>query len=269
MELTAVEYLAHCYKIPEQMPKLPLADESYIAQWHEINSVEDFKNKLGLTIENLDWQDSAGISIDFVETLGGKLPVINTENHKDFLNVEAVLNGKNTLSNFPPTVNAFTISAKNEKIRGQKFILLNRAPYSNISAEKLNLSDEDWLEMSHTLRLRHECAHYETLRIFGSMRNHALDEILADAIGQIAAFGNFSAARQKLFFGLHGSQCDGRLTFYCKKIADNERGKVYMAVDKVLDLLEDKINRQQNYLERFCFIACNSIADILNFKSDS
>ena len=45
---------------------------------------------------------------------------------------------------------------------------------------KLSLTSDEWLKKSYKLRLRHEAAHYETLRILGGMKNHALDEILAD-----------------------------------------------------------------------------------------
>jgi len=96
------------------------------------------------------------------------------------------------------------------------------------------------------LRLRHEAAHYETLRILGGMKNHALDEILADALGQIAAFGNFSAARQRLFFGLNGDKCTGRLQFYCQKVLENKRLLIYQAVDRVLDTVEEKISDALN-----------------------
>lgn len=247
--------------MPTQLPKLPLADENFVSLWEEVsgNAVTFLKQKFGLETEKFFWQDAKGMTIRLNSTLGGKLPVISTTNHKDFLNVEAVLNGKDNLSNFPPTVNAFTIPAKNKKIQRQRLILLNHAPYSNVPAEKLGLTAEDWLNKSYRLRLAHECAHYETLRIFGGMKNHALDEILADTVGQIAAFGNFSAARQKIFFGLHGNKCDGRLTFYCREVQETEREKIYAAVDKALDLLEEKINRPQSYFERFSFLACNKI----------
>ncbi|MBR0287363.1 MAG: hypothetical protein IJQ82_00120, partial [Selenomonadaceae bacterium] len=97
-------------------------------------------------------------------------------------------------------------------------------PYSNIDAENLSLTEQDWLEKSHAIRLRHESAHYETLRLFGGMKNHALDEILADCLGQIAAFGNFDADRQRIFFGLEkgGEKCTGRLQFYCQKVFPSE-----------------------------------------------
>lgn len=122
-------------------------------------------------------------------------------------------------------------------------LLLNRAPYSNIPAEDLGISAEEWLERSQCLRLRHECAHYETLRLLGGMRNHALDEILADALGQIAAFGDFDADRQRLFFGLEKGRdiCTGRLSYYCQKVALKERPKVYAGVNEVLDEVAEEL----------------------------
>ena len=266
MELTAEEYLKHRYELPEKMPDLPLATENFVSIWEksaDVTALEFFGKILKLEPEKFNWQAADEITINFAETLGGKLPVINTSAHKDFLNVEAMLNARNKLAELPPTVNAFTMSAKNEKICGQKIILLNRAPYSNIPTEKLNISEKEWLDKSYTIRLYHECAHYETLRIFGSMRNHALDEILADSMGQIAAFGKFSAEKQKLFFGLHGDKCDGRLTFYCRKVAPSEHAKIFAAVDKVLDLLEPQINTSQSHFELLKFLACKSIWEIL------
>ena len=163
---------------------------------------------------------------------------------------------------YPLTVNAFTIPCKAEAIWRHRVILLNAAPYSNISAEKLSLTAEDWLEKSHKLRLRHESAHYETLRLFCGMRNHALDEILADCLGQIAAFGDFDADRQRLFFGLHGDKCDGRLQFYCKNVLTEELPKIYSSVDIFLDLLAADIksnNLGENTVELFKKLACSSI----------
>ena len=265
MEMTAQEYLKHCYTLPKVFPALPLPNEDFLRHWEENSGaavLSFFYEKLNLNTKNFTWQNVDGLKISFVQTFGGKLPVIDTANHDDFLNVEALVNGRNNLLELPPTVNAFTISAKNEKIRAHRLILLNSAPYSNIPASKLNLRESEWLEISHAVRLNHEAAHYETLRILGGMKNHALDEILADAMGQIAAFGNFSAERQRLFFGLSGKECTGRLSFYCKKIIPAEREIVYSAVDEVLDIVE-KINDFENYFERFCYIAGNSIFDIL------
>lgn len=252
--MTAEKYLAHCYEVPENLPKLPLEDEKFLAKWSEcqgnaaIHLLENlYKNKLTLR---------EGVKISFTQTLAGKLPVVDTYNHEDFTTLASFLTNRTERKILPVTVNAFTLPPK---IDGEyhKIILLNRAPYSNVPAEKLSLTAEEWLEKSHKIRLRHESAHYETLRLFGGMKNHALDEILADTLGQIAAFGNFSASRQKLFFGLNGDKCNGRLTFYCQKVLPNERHKIYSVVDNFLDKMEVS---GKSDIEILCLLAGQSLA---------
>ena len=187
--------------------------------------------------------------------------------------MESLLNSRENLREIPLTVNAFTIQAKNEQIFQNRIILLNEAPYSNVSADKFGLQADDWLKKSYKLRLRHECAHYETLRILGGMKNHALDEILANALGQIAAFGNFSAARQRLFFGLQGDKCDGRLQFYCQKVEEDERNLIYGAVNEVLDIVEEKICKafREELSERniFFMLAGQSIEKLIKSGGDN
>ena len=91
------------------------------------------------------------------------------------------------------------------------------------------------------------------------MKNHALDEILADCLGQIAAFGNFDGDRQRIFFRLEkgGSKCTGRLQFYCQKVSPLERPKIYSAVDKFIDevLIDGK-----SKLEILCELARRRLA---------
>ena len=162
---------------------------------------------------------------------------------------------------YPLTVNAFTIPCRAEKIYRHRVILLNAAPYSNISAEKIGLTSDDWLKKSYLIRLRHESAHYETLRLLGGMKNHALDEILADCLGQMAAFGEFSAKRQRIFFGLEkgGSKCDGRLNFYCQKVLPGDLVEIYRAVDEYLNEVEQMTRKTANEFEIFKKIASRPI----------
>lgn len=74
-----------------------------------------------------------------------------------------------------------------------RFILLSDGPYSAVPAAELGLGDAEWREMSLVLRRDHECAHYFTRRLFGSMRNNALDELIADWAGITAALGAYRA----------------------------------------------------------------------------
>ncbi|MBQ3452376.1 MAG: hypothetical protein IJG32_08935, partial [Selenomonadaceae bacterium] len=155
--MTVEEYFAHCYEVPQILPNLPLADEKFLVKWRETqDDAINFLSELYGRELNL----RGTIKISFAQTLAGKLPVIDTENHDDFTILAAWLVNREKKI-LPETVNAFTIPAQ---INGEqhRIILLNRAPYSNIPAEKLSLTAQDWLKKSHALRLRHESAHYET-----------------------------------------------------------------------------------------------------------
>ena len=272
---TAAEYLQHVYRIPENLPDLPLPDEAFVSEWQEASGRDVLvflAGGLNLPVFAFRWEAEDELELSFAKTLSGHLPVLSTGSHEDFRSIDALMNGRKEKRELPLTVNAFTIEARAENIAHHRLLLLNRAPYSNVPAVKLGLTEEEWLERSYLLRLAHECAHYETLRLFGGMKNHALDEILADALGQIAAFGDFSADRQRLFFGLSKGTtgCTGRLSFYTRKVAKEEKDKVYEAVDKVLDWIEADIKalltRKAEKQEFLTELAGRSIANRLADK---
>jgi hypothetical protein len=83
-----------------------------------------------------------------------------------------------------------------------RFILLSDGPYSAVPAADLGLGDEEWRFLSLAIRRDHECTHYFTRRLFGSMRNNALDELIADWAGLTGATGRFRAAWFLRFMGL-------------------------------------------------------------------
>jgi hypothetical protein len=83
-----------------------------------------------------------------------------------------------------------------------RFILLSDGPYSAVPAADLGLAEEAWRAMSLVIRRDHECAHYFTRRLFGSMRNNLLDELIADYAGIVAATGRFQADWFLRFMGL-------------------------------------------------------------------
>jgi hypothetical protein len=83
-----------------------------------------------------------------------------------------------------------------------RFILLSDGPYSAVPAADLGLGEAEWREMSLVIRREHECAHYFTRRLFGSMRNNVLDELIADYAGLVAATGRFRADWFLRFVGL-------------------------------------------------------------------
>lgn len=66
------------------------------------------------------------------------------------------------------------------------------------------------------IRLEHECAHYFTRRVLGSMRNNLLDELIADYVGIASAAGGYRAEWFLRFVGLEGKgyREGGRLQNY-------------------------------------------------------
>lgn len=89
-----------------------------------------------------------------------------------------------------------------------RLILLTDGPYSAVPAAEVGLEEDAWRERSLVLRRDHECAHYFTRRLFGSMRLNLHDELLADYAGLVTAFGRFDAA---LFLRFLGVGPDGEL----------------------------------------------------------
>ena len=246
---TAYEYLTHRYELDE-LPNLPLADEPFVREWeiwleNPNESPYDVRNMLSDT-STTSWLE---------QTSAGRIPVLYTKSRGAF---ERAINalypgGSADAAKIPASVNAFTIKAKHPALTGHRVILLNRSGYSALSGKavkKLGVEEDAWLEKSMTLRLNHEICHYFSLRVLGGMRNHVLDEIAADCVGQLAVFGTFKASLQRLFFGMSKmSQGElkilpgGRFSFYVKKLCGT-------SVDVVLEETDAALRSLESYLEK-------------------
>lgn len=106
-----------------------------------------------------------------------------------------------------------------------RFVLLSDGPYSGVSATALGLDPLEWRALSSVIRREHECTHYFTRRVCGSMRENLLDELIADYIGITAALGYFRRDWLLRFLGLedypsyrHG----GRLQNYVQRASLSE-----------------------------------------------
>ena len=169
-------------------------------------------------------------------SLAGEIPVIIVDNRCDFVKLVQALTMRNEPQHIPDSMGACMIGGFNnwDRIRlyreqwqvdhphgteadwnvefrkliprkelyQDRFIILSRSSYSNVSAEKLGLSETEWLEISLAIRLEHECTHYLTKRLFGSMRNNLLDEFIADYQGICAAIGSYREDWFLNFMGL-------------------------------------------------------------------
>lgn len=178
----------------------------------------------GLSLERPDL-----LELELYPSLAGRLPVLVARRRADFVALVQALARRNEPVPVPEAQGAVMVAGYNnwERIRQlryawealdpdeefklirarkelyqDRFILLSDGPYSGVPAAELGLDESEWREMSLVLRREHECTHYFTRRYFGSMRNHVLDELIADYMGIVAARGRFRADWFLRFVGL-------------------------------------------------------------------
>jgi hypothetical protein len=206
------------------------------------------------------------VGLEIHESPAGRIPVILARGRDEFAALLRALSRKNEPVPVPDSQGALMISGYNnwERIRERlrrgeemqdiqprkelyqdRFILLSDGPYSAVPAADLGLDDAEWRRISLEIRRDHECAHYFTRRLFGSMRNNVLDELIADYAGMAAATGTFRAAWFLRFLGLEDYplyRSGGRLDLY--------RGDPPLS-DDAFHRLHELIRSAAETLERF------------------
>jgi hypothetical protein len=192
--------------------------------------------------------------LDIHSSCAGAIPVLTAEVRSDFVSLVQAFAARNEPVPVPPSMGASMVSGYNNwhrihtlrseffehggldwpseftrikadrNLYQDRFLILSNGPYSDVSCTAVGLTEEQWLDRSRTIRREHECAHYFTRRLFGRMRNHAVDEMMADYAGLRQAFGRFSAQHLLLFFGLEqypNYRQGGRLQNYSFGDADS------------------------------------------------
>jgi hypothetical protein len=188
------------------------------------------------------------LTLNLIPTPAGRLPAIGTSDDVDFATLVCALSKRNEPFAVPESMGACIISGYNnwERIRDHKeawskanpggdwaaefqtvkprkdlyqdrFLILSGKGYSGIPAARVNLAEDEWRLASLAIRRAHEGTHYATLRLFGSMRNRVLDELVADLFGILEAFGEYRPDLALLFLGLENApsyRSGGRLENY-------------------------------------------------------
>ena len=94
-------------------------------------------------------------------------------------------------------------------------LLLSRGPYSHVPAAAVGETENEWLDHSDTIRRFHELTHVICRRLCPGDVAPIRDEMVADAVGLIAAYGRFDPETEKLFLGIrNGQYIGGRLGNY-------------------------------------------------------
>ena len=213
-------------------------------------------------------------------TPAGRIPILITKERADFVSLVRALAMKNEPGPVPDSMGAVTVSGYNnwdrirelreawescnpddilgtgwadafsriipQKERYQdRFIILSHGPYSGVPALRMGLTEAEWAHKSLTIRMAHECAHYFTKRVFSSMKNLLMDEMMADYMGITAAAGKFRSDWFLRFVGLEdfpNYRSGGRL--------ENYRGDPRLS-DAAFRILQLLVKRAAENLETF------------------
>ncbi|MCC5668501.1 hypothetical protein LC653_32800 [Nostoc sp. CHAB 5784] len=182
-------------------------------------------------------QEPEKLQLILHQSLAGTIPVLLTGSRNDFVSLVQALTKQNEPQPIPASMGACIVSGFNnwDRIRQyrqqwkaensanssqsswlaefqrlipqkqlyqDKFIILSNGCYSNVSASDMGLEEGEWQRLSLTIRLEHECTHYFTRRLFNSMQNNILDELIADYRGIVAATGDYRVDWFLRFLGL-------------------------------------------------------------------
>ncbi len=229
--------------------------------------------------EALTLEEPARLRIVIHPTAAGHIPLLITDHRADFEALVRALVRRNEPVPVPASMGACMVAGYNnwDRVRAyrqdweartgrdsehewaqefrrlipqkeryqDRFILLSDGPYSAVPAAALDLDEADWRHRSLIIRREHECAHYFTRRVLGSMRNNALDELIADYMGITAAAGRFRADWFLRFMGLEDFPAyrpGGRL--------ENYRGTPPLS-DSAFRVLQALVVEAAHTLERF------------------
>jgi hypothetical protein len=197
----------------------------------------------GLTIDHPD-----RIQLTITETMSGRLPIVVIGDRRDFETLVQALTSRNEPEPVPPAMGACMVKGLNnwsrigeyrrqweqahpdgdwseefkrliprKELYQDRFILLSSGAYSATPASEVGMGQREWLDASLVIRREHELTHYFVYRVFGVMRSHAFDEIVADFIGLSRAFGEYRSDLALRFLGLESFpeyRLGGRLENY-------------------------------------------------------
>lgn len=210
----------------------------------------------GLKIKKVvnDFSESKSDYLEIVSTPAGDANILYINNRKDFEIAIQKLAHKCEPTTIPASMGASTISGlinwekihnheKEYKKSGEPFwdlefhlftqdatnykdslIILSGGNYSAVCVDDINkqladeeaLTEREWKKASVVIRKYHELTHFVCQKLYPEHKNAIRDEIIADAMGIIAAFKNYKPKVARLFLGLEGRKYreGGRLQNY-------------------------------------------------------
>ena len=200
--------------------------------------------------------DPEGLRLSISQQPCGAVPVLDVVHRDDFDLLLRCLACRCEPVAMPPSVHAQAIDGLvhwgliREVSRSTRcqLLILHQAPYSSLSWASLPvpLDQQCWIEASRRWRLEHELAHLACQCLMGEMRINLYDELIADAVGMLAALDRFDADlfRQGLGLSVEGAlQPGGRAQAYVVALHPDDHGRAYQSVLARAHELETLLSR--------------------------
>ena len=251
-------------------------------------------------------QDPQHLQLKIHDGLAGKIPILIIPNAEDFKQVVRALAHKNEPIVLPDSMGAVFIKGLNnwdriyqlkqefltknspldwpaafknniisqKELYQDQLIVLSKKPYSNIPSERMELSKQEWLDISLKIRLYHECAHQFTFIHYNHMAKNLHDELIADYAGITAVLKEFNATWFLRFMGAENYPMyrkGGRFENYVEKY-DKTTFKVLQTVLKKaaenLEAFDKNLGKINNTEEQIKRLKCICETDLLSISSE-
>jgi hypothetical protein len=230
--------------------KLYMDDEPFVSAWKQAGE------GIYPLFANASLNRYSSLHTELYQGFGGRIPVMHMKDRTEFEDLICAIFYKGEKREIPSSMGALTIKGwKDVFDQSHRVILLSNGYYSAVQPDEIGLTPEDWREKSYILRLIHECTHYYTLRAYGFMNNALKDELIADTMGIIEAFGEYRRDLFLRFMGLENYpeyRWGGRLQNYRprdREMPEEEFGEFRRAAYEASGELEEHIRKNPRYLQ--------------------
>lgn len=240
------------YDLAKAYPQIYLPIEEGIRQTEEYKNVvlrgEQSDREIMFSFNEND-------KLETFDTSVGQIRIITMYDRNDFEHMALCLGNHCEPQDIPASTGAMAIFGLNnwEKVRADiedykdSIILLSSGYYSNVNNDdvnkicKLNLTKDEWINKSITIRKFHELTHFIMRKKYPDDIKPLRDEIIADSIGILSAFNSTNKDMLKVFLGLESNEYrkGGRL--------QNYEGGQKENIPKVLEMI-DEIDNKLNSL---------------------
>lgn len=261
----------HCIELlTSKYPQLLMPIEVGIKNSEEYKSVclrgEFCDRPITFSLNPLD-------KLEKLSTPFGEIEVLTLRDRNDFVHACQCLGNKCEPVEIPDSTGAMIIFGLNnwEKVRAglddykDGIVLLSSGNYSNVSYievnkytnNELDLNEEQWTNKSIIIRKYHELTHFVMRKKYPDDIDFVRDELIADCVGLVCAFGYFDTRLIKLFLGIENDiyRKGGRLENYEGGSVDN--------IPKVIDKINELEIRIKKYYGKDVNEIWNNIKELM------